>query len=74
MSTNQKMAMKHLARERKFGSHRNKVAAKRAMSLDMLPVEALALFRASISDYSRFGLAADVSAQPITFPGEEAAP
>ena len=67
MSTKQDKAMKQLVRARKSGSRRNKVAAKRAMALDLLPVEALALFRASISDYSRFGFGADVDAQPINF-------
>ena len=67
MSTTQDKAMRQLIRARKCGSHRNKVAAKRAMHLDLAPTEALALFRASIADYSRFGFGADVGSLPINF-------
>ena len=66
MDKNQDMATKQLLRARKSGSRRNKVAAKRAMKLELSPVEALAMFRASISDYSRF-FGADVGGQPINF-------
>lgn len=67
MRTKQDVAMKQLVRARKFGSRRNKVAAKRAMTLDLPPVDALTLFRASISDYTRFGFGTDMGTRPINF-------
>ena len=63
----QDKAMKRLARECCSGSHRNKIAAKRAMSLGLSPVGALAMFKASIADYSRFGFGADHGALPVSF-------
>lgn len=58
--------MKQLLRERRSGSRRNKVAAKRAMSLSLSPVESLAFFKATISDYPRFGFGDDHGALPIS--------
>lgn len=63
----QDKSMKKLLRERISGSRRNKVAAKWAMSLSLPPVDALAMFKASISDYSRFGLDGDHGGLPASF-------
>lgn len=62
-------AMKKLLRERSFGSRRSKVAAKRAISLNLPPVDALAIFKLLISDYSRFGFNgdSDIGGLPVSF-------
>lgn len=59
-------AMKILLRERRYGSRRNKLAAKKWLSSNLSPVVSLAMFKASISDYSRFGFGVNHGGLPAS--------
>lgn len=59
-------AMKILLRERRFGSRRNKLAAKKWLASSLSPEDSLVMFKASISDYSRCGLGVDHGGLPAS--------